>query len=524
MIKLNIDFDINNATEEEIKGVVNQALYIQLGLYGGSFRNKIIKAQEEYFNKESKFALKKPMVDDATSTFIGDLPDITTKSESKAEKKRISNFTQKLYLNGFDKHIKKVAKDSSMTGSGYLLLYHDLGDTFTKFRFLNPLFTNVVYSCGVDEKPLFAFNVVEIASVNKNNNGSIKYRVYVYTKKEVLCFETKSGLAWNTYRHFAVSPFKCFLLTTFNTILGQQEDTFVYRVPHDYKDIPIIEFPNNYERVNDTECVSELIKLYNKLQEQRTGNVEDVMRYILLLKNVRIGDKKDQEDMKTMLESSRILPIEGDNADAKLLTNVLNQNDLETLAKSIKDNIHYISRIPDLSSVDFSQNASDPIIKIKTKPLLDLCLEKESWFTEPYIKALDLALDFGNQYGGNEVKDYNFDISKITLKYSHTLPSNDIDATNMAVNLINAGVGSPRELLQNIKAIGNVDDYMAELEKWLEFVDKRKIMLNNINKNDGVNDYNIQKQNEKLKSRNQNDNIVNATKGNANDISDEKVV
>lgn len=523
MIKLNVDYDIDSADVEQIKSLLNQALYIQLGISTTGFRRKIEKSKQDYYGKTRATNFKKPMVDDATSTFIGDLPDITTRSESKLEKKRISNFQQKLYLNSFEKHIKKVAKDSSITGNGFLLLYHDKGDTFTKFRFLDPLFTNVIYSCGVDEKPIMAFQVIEIPTISGKNTGSVKYRVYAYTKKYIYAFETKGGISWNTMRSFVVSPFRCFLVTAFNTELGQDAQTLEFRVPHDYKDIPIIEFPNNYERIGDTECVSDLIDLYNRLQENRVGNVEDVMRYILLLKNVRVGNAQEQEDMKNMLMNNRVLPIEGENADAKLLTNVLNQNDLETLAKSIKDMIHYVSRIPDLSSVDFSQNASDPIIKIKTKPLLDLCLDKETWFTEPYLKSLDLALQFAKDNGGNEYKDISFDIEKITLKYSHTLPSNDVDATNMAVNLINAGVGAPRELLQNIKAIGNVDDYMAEMEKWLDFIDKRKIALNN--KNDsGVNEHNIELQNKTLKTTSQNDNIVNATKGNAKDISDNKVV
>ena len=64
------------------------------------------------------------------------------------------------------------------------------------------------------------------------------------------------------------------------------------------------------------------------------------------------------------------------NVDAKFLTNALDQAQLQKLADNIKDLIHFISRVPDLSGIDFSQNASDPIIKIKTKPLLVIQLLK----------------------------------------------------------------------------------------------------------------------------------------------------
>lgn len=519
MISLDIrEEDLEN--EELRTQIINQALYIQLGLESFSKANLLKIRLQRYAGANDISNIHKPLCDDATDTFIGDLPDITTRKKTEAERKRIAFFRQKLYENDFEKSIFGVAKDSSRFGTGFLLEYHNVGDKFTSFKYLDPVYTNVVYDCSVAQKPIFAFNITTINKVGDDAKGFIKYRVYIYTKKNIYAYETSFRQGFTTLSDFAVSPYYCFYISFYNVQLSKNDYRFDYVIEHEYSDIPLIEFPNNKERVSDTECVSDLIAIYSRLLTTRVDNVHDLVNYVLMLKNVRVGNEEDSKDVINMLKNNRILPLEGENVDAKFLSNPLNQNEIETLAKSIKDNIHYVCRIPDLSSVDFSQNASDTIIKIKTKPLLDLCKEKEMWFTSPYIKALELALNFSRN-ADIDFDKYDFDIAKITLNYSHTLPSNDTDATNMLVNLANSGMANPRELLSNIKAIGNVDDYIVGMKEWNDYVDKRKKEQENNNK--GTNATNLDRQNAKPISRDRYDNSKNATIGDSNKISDNKV-
>lgn len=467
--------------------------------------------KEEYEYESKVINLTKPIVDIATQTFIGDLPDIVT-SGKKAEKDKISVFSQKLYDRQFDNHIYETCHYSSKCGTGYLALYNDIGDRFPRFRELNPKFAECVYDCSLAREHLLSFYIVENNVSNGGGLAQSEYIIYVYTKTHIFSFKSPM-----TYVPQATVPEadKIAFVTPYyawEDNVGNKLDM----VEHGYGDIPIVEFPNNADYQGDAECVFDLIKLYNEVQNNRCKNVYDIVNYILLLKNVRLGDEEETKKVIELLKKHHILPAEGDNVDAKFLTNPLNQDQMQTLANNIKDAIHLISRVPDLSSVDFSQNASDPIIKIKTKPLLDLCSDKEKKCTEPYRRVIKMVL-YWCEKNANDYGEFDFDLEKTRLVYTHTLPSNDNDMITMITNLANAGMANPEVLLQQLSFIDSVHDYMKGMKKWNEEVDKRKLLNQN---NNGNNATNVERQNSNPLTKDQMDNRGNFNRGNADTITD----
>ena len=242
-------------------------------------------------------------------------------------------------------------------------------------------------------------------------------------------YTTKASIP--TKMAFNVYPLQLFLID------GVERSFSAY---HGFDDIPIIEFRNNKECLSDCKGVLGLIALYSELQNNRFQNVDDIINYLLVIKNVRLGDDDETEQAMNLIKNNRVLPIEGENSDAKFLSNPLNQKDIQALADNYKNLIHYISHIPDFTSVEFTQNASDPILKAKTKPLLDLCVEKEKWFNKGYMKVLDLILKFVEKNSKELYAKINFDLNNVDLVYTHTLPSNDTDMVHNIVNLANAGV------------------------------------------------------------------------------------
>ena len=264
----------------------------------------------------------------------------------------------------------------------------------------------------------------------------------------------------------------------------------------------------------------DLIALYNEVINNRCKNLYDVVNFILMIKNVRLGDEEETKKVIAMLKEHHILPVEGDNVDAKFLTNALDQAQLQKLADNIKDLIHFISRVPDLSGIDFSQNASDPIIKIKTKPLLDLCNDKEKQCNEPYRRVLQMILNWCKKYA-KDYDEFDFNLDITMLAYTHTLPSNDSDMITAITNLANCKMANPEVLLQNLTFIPSVHNYMKGMKKWNEEIDKSKTNIQNNNSN-GVNETNIERQNEKPVSKDQQDNKKNFDLGNAKKISDNK--
>lgn len=516
MIQLNInEFDLEN--EGKVKDIINK---IMLNRMREGFNEKVkncfdfyngvkpVTSYEDANGYEPKVInIAKSIVDIATQTFIGVLPDIVT-SEKKKQKEHISNFYQKLYNRDFGNHFFETCKYASKTGSGFIALYNEIGDTFPRFKSLSPAFAECVYDCTLAKKHVMSYYITEVADSTTNSNTS-EYIIYVYTKKYIYAFKSpKNYFAQTTVneatKEMIISPY---------IFWNDKNGNGLTRVEHNFSGIPIVEVPNNEELLGDAECVFGLISLYNALQNDRCKNVHDVVNYILMIKNVRLGTEEEQKTAVAMIKNNHLLAVEGDNVDAKFLSNPLNQQEIQTLSNDVYSLIQTISRVPDLSSVDFSQNASDPIIKIKTKPLLDLCGDKEKKCGEPYKRVLRMVLDFCKKYD-NDYADIDFDLDKVKIIYSHVLPSNDRDMVTAIANLQNAGMASPRTLLQELSFVNNVEEYMKDVFEWNEKVDKRK----NNNNNNGVNQHNIDKHNENPLSIDQMDNQPNFNEGGANVI------
>ena len=525
MIQLDID-KTRLEDEEYVREIVN-TLMIQKIIEGQTQRYRecfdfyegkapITEFEEKYSYESKVINIAKPIVDIATQTFIGDLPDIVS-SGKKSEKDKISVFSQKLYDRQFENHIYETCHYSSKCGTGFIALYNKEGDNFPRFRELNPKFADCIYDCSLSMEHIMSYYIVESNSANDGQPSLTKYIIYVYTKTKIFAYETSL-----TYLPQSTVPQadKQMLCVPYLAWRRTDSGELTNYVNHDFGDIPIVEFPNNAEYKGDAECVFDLIRLYNEIQNNRCKNVYDVVNYILFLKNVRLGDEKETKKVIQLLKEHHILPSEGDNVDAKFLSNPLNQDQMQTLANNIKDLIHLISRVPDLSSVDFSQNASDPIIKIKTKPLLDLCSDKEKKCTEPYRKVISMVLYWCSKYA-DDYDEYNFDLSKTRLVYTHSLPSNDNDMITMITNLSNSGMANPEVLLQQLSFVPSVHDYIKGMIKWNEEVDKRK--ENNKNNNIKANETNLQRQNEKPLTKDNMDNKQNFDRGNANTISENKV-
>ena len=460
------------------------------------------KKSEAYYN------LIKPLCDTAKNTFIGRVPDIVTNKGEK-EAQRISKFALIQKHNDFEEEISDVALQMGITGSGFLGLYADSGDVFPHYRSLDPLYTNVVYDCSIAQKRLFAYHIYYDANADGGIRGA--YVCIIYTKKKMYAFYTPQ-ISIPTKMAFNVYPYQLFLID------GAE---LSYETEHGFNDIPIYEFQNNKLCMGDCQSALSIMELYSALQNNRFQNVDDIINYLLVIKNARLGNEEETRQALDLIQNNRMLPLEGENSDAKFLSNPLNQKDIQTLSYEYKELIHYITSIPDLTSVNFSQNASDPILKIKTKPLLDLCMEKEKWFNKSYIPMLETTLDFVERNDKVLFEKVKFRIDDIDLVYSHTLPSNDNDTINAIVNLSNAGLCNPRVLLQGVSMIPNVDDYLKGMYEYNEYVDKRK--ENTKNDNIKANQTNLDRQNKEPQTKDNQDNMVNATLGESSKISENKV-
>ena len=477
---------------------------LQKDLYESKDRT-IVKKSCKSGKGEAYFNLLKPLCDTASNTFLGRVPDIVS-TRGERESERISKFTLIQKHNDFEEEIADVELQASITGSGFLALYADVDDVFPHYRSLDPLYTNVVYDCSIAMKRLFAYHIYYDASLS----GKGAYVCIIYTKDKMYAYYTPNVSI--TTKQIFVYPYQLFLIN------GAE---LTNSTEHGFSDIPIYEFMNNKLCMGDCQPALSIIDLYGKLQNNRFQNVDDIINYLLVIKNARLGDEEETQQALDLIQNNRMLPLEGQDSDAKFLSNPLNQTDIKTLSTEYKNLIHTITRIPDLSSKEFTENASDPVLKMKTQPLLELCLEKEKWFNRSYIPMLETTLDFVERNDKTLFEKIKFRVDDIDLVYTHTLPSNDTDMVNNIVNLGNQGLLNPRVALQSLAFIPNVDEYLKGVKEWNEYVDKRK--ENNKNNNIKANETNLQRQNSEPQTNAKFDNKANAIKGISQDISENKV-
>jgi SPP1 family phage portal protein len=234
-------------------------------------------------------------------------------------------------------------------------------------------------------------------------------------------------------------------------------------VPHNFNDVPLIEFKNNELMVGDARPKYDAITSFNFLQNDRISNVNDVVKYVLMLKNVRVGNEEEQAEFTSLLKNQRVLALEGDTADAKFLTNPLDQNAIQTLVNDIESQIHDV--IPNFQAPSFAQNSSEPALKLKLKAFLDLAKEKERHFNSGLSQVISLTLDFIRRVGGRNVGRLLFDMNDIEIEYSHNLPSNDYEKITQMVSLNQMGLLNPRIALQQLSWIANVEEYLQGVEK-----------------------------------------------------------
>ena len=284
----------------------------------------------------------------------------------------------------------EIVKNMSIYGKAYELIYADEKSKPRSVR-LDPEHTFVCYSQSAFEKPLFAVYYYKKYDLDGYCTGSI-CRVY-----DESFIYTYTGL--DSY-----------------TALSLQNVE-----PHYFFDVPIIEYRNNTEMQGDFEQLITQIDAYNVLMSDRINDKEQFVNSLLFLCNCDL----DTEQAKKLLVE-RILMGDGD-AKAEYLSKVLNEADTKVLRDDIKDDIHRLSHVPDLSDESFGNNLSGVAIKYKLLGFEQHVKNKERNFAKTLRKRLEIYNNFLVTLNAmKEVPSHRVDIG-----FTYNLPANELEIAQM---------------------------------------------------------------------------------------------
>ena len=309
----------------------------------------------------------------------------------------------------------ELAKNASIYGVAYEMLYLSEDDKMIRFKALNP--KEVI--------PIFD------KTVEQNLLAVIRY------------YEDYDYVEDNTYTIVEVIDNKMVRRYKLDTDLSLLEE-----YPHYFSMVPVAIFKNNEEESGDFEQVISLIDAYDKMESDSLNDFEYFVDAYLAL----YGFTADAEDVAQMKENRVLLMDEGTSAE--WLVKQTSDAYIENIKNRLDKDIHKFAKCPNMSDQEFASNASGIAIKFKLLGTENLVSIKERKFKRGLQQRLELMSMI------NSVLGEGFDWRAIDIIFTRNIPSNDTDIANM-VNTLKDIVSEETLLAQ----IPFVEDVKNELEK-----------------------------------------------------------
>ena len=309
----------------------------------------------------------------------------------------------------------ELAKNASIYGVAYEILYLSEEDKMIRFKSLNPKEVIPIFDKTVEQNLLAVMRYYEDYDYVEDNTYTI---VEVIDSKMVRRYKLDTGLS------------------------------LLEEYPHYFSMVPVAIFKNNEDETGDFEQVISLIDAYDKMESDSLNDFEYFVDAYLAL----YGFTADAEDIAQMKENRVLLMDEGTSAE--WLIKQTSDAYVENMKNRLDKDIHKFAKCPNMSDEEFASNASGIAIKFKLLGTENLVSIKERKFKRGLQQRLELMSMI------NSVLREGFDWRAIDIVFTRNIPSNDTDIANM-VNTLKDIVSEETLLAQ----IPFVEDVQTELEK-----------------------------------------------------------
>ena len=220
------------------------------------------------------------------------------------------------YCRGANKHVKDIScgEWQSATGTGFKAIQRTGKNSLIPFRITvpTPLNTFVIYQRSTEE-PILAVQQL------KDETG----------RQYLLCFS-------ETHEYRIMN----------GQLLSLDAEQPVFSRLHAFGGIPIVEYPNNQQRLSDIEIVITMLDAINEIQSNRADSIAQFVQSWVKFVNCEI-DSETFEKMKTagalVVKSNN---GESNKADVDILTQELNQTQSQVSKDDLYNNVLQIEGIP----------------------------------------------------------------------------------------------------------------------------------------------------------------------------------
>lgn len=360
-----------------------------------------------------------------TGYFMGKPVDYNFKKEDS----NLKTALEQIDSNNFaEQENFSLASDMSCYGVAYEVVMIDgedqTADITKRLRFskLDAENTFFVVDDSILQHPVCAIYMYAV----KNINQAEEWRGYVYTAEEIIEFN----------------------------MLGQQA-VIGDRYPHQFGEIPVIEFRNNCDRIGDYEPVLEQLDALSLTVSNETDDLQSIANAILGIYGATGTD--DQTIQKINTTKIAKLPV------GSKMEFIIKNVDIDAVKHQIDQNlklIYQITQTPDLSDDAFGGNKTGVAMKYKLWGIEQCRGTKERYFRRSLYERLRLLFNILSLSKGQTIYDIS---QEIDFTFYKNLPDNDEEIVEI-VNKLN-GIVSTRTLLQQIPFIEDVDAEMNDIAK-----------------------------------------------------------
>ena len=309
----------------------------------------------------------------------------------------------------------ELAKNASIYGVAYEMLYLSEEDKMIRFKALNPKEVIPVFDKTIEQNLLAVIRYYDDYDYVENKTFTI---VEVIDNVKVRRLRLDNSFTQlDEYQHY-------------------------------FSMVPVAIFKNNEDETGDFEQVISLIDAYDKMESDSLNDFEYFVDAYLAL----YGYNADSDDVAKMKENRVLLMDEGTSAE--WLVKQTSDAYVENMKNRLDKDIHKFAKCPNMSDQEFASNASGVAIKFKLLGTENLVSIKERKFKRGLQQRLELMSMI------NSVLREGFDWRAIDIIFTRNIPSNDTDIANM-VNTLKDIVSEETLLAQ----IPFVDDVQTELEK-----------------------------------------------------------
>nr|DAL48177.1 MAG TPA_asm: Portal [Caudoviricetes sp.] len=369
---------------------------------------------------------------------------------SRKDDDRINKAVDELndYMIDANKHEKDIKSGEwqSATGTSFKAVQHTNDELQFRIVAPSPLNTFVIYNSNTEE-PLVAVQ------------------------------ELKDPYTGRIYKQCYTDKFECRIV----------DSTVQNWKVHGYGGIPIIEFPNNHERISDIELVIDLLDTMNNMQSNRMDSIEQFVQSWVKFVNCDVDTEKFQK-----MKMSGALVVTSNNgvdnkADVDIMTQELDQSQTQIAKEDVWDNALSILAIPSKQSNtggdtqgavelrngwDFSKTRAklkDPLIKTAEKRLAKIVLNR--------LRV--------------KVKDLNLTTRDFDVQINHSPQDNMYTKSQTLYQLLQAGI-HPLIAIKTVGLWGDAEKtfllsepYLKQLWKTIDDAETQEQTAEDIVKNMG---------------------------------------